>query len=232
MEKAYKITYKTYYNERLNKSHFHNKLMYPLYIQVTFDRIPITFKSYFYDLYAKPKYAARAGSKIHFPEIKTIIKKEETLLEYIIDRNLEDFSLTKFKEEYVHYCRDLLDIMEADFLNYVYIFLHDEGMPFLADTIKSGAIDSKPFYLMKDMKRSMKESIYKKLEENSFYYAPPYLPLYAFCDKVKDSIFSTLTVMEWEQPGTKEEFINFFKKNYPQKEIGDTMQKIQKWIHS
>jgi hypothetical protein len=204
--------------------------MYPLYIQVTFDRIPITFKSYYYDLYAKPRYAVRAGSKIHFPEIKAIIKKEETLLEYIIDRNLEDFSLTKFKEEYVYYSRDLLDIMEADFLNYVYIFLNDEGLPFLADTIKSGAADSKAFDLMKDMKRSMKKSIYKKLEENSFYYAPPYLPLYAFCDQVKNSAFVTLTVMEWEQPGTKEEFIKFFKKNYPEKDIEVTIQEIQKWI--
>jgi len=206
--------------------------MFPLYIQVTFDRIPITFKSYYYDLYAKPKYATRAGSKIHIPEIKAIIKKEETLLEYIIDKNLENFSLTKFKERYAYYSRDLLDIMEADFLNYVYIFLNDEGMPFLAETIKSGAIDSNAFHLVGDMKMSMKESLYKKLEENSLYYAPPYLPLYAFCEKIKGSIFATLTVMEWEQPGTKEGFIKFSKKHYPEKDIEETMQEIEKWVRS
>ena len=232
LEKTYKVAYKTYYNERLKKSFFHHKLMFPLYDQVTFDRIPITFKSYYYDLYGKPKYAIRAGSDIYIPEIKAIIKKEKNLLEFIIDKNLEDFSLTKFKEEYVYYSRDLLDIMEADFLNYVYIFLNDEGMPFLADTIRLGAIDSNAFQLMKDMKISMKESLYKKLEENSFYYAPPYLPLYAFCEKIKDSILGTLTVKEWEQPGTKEKFIKFFKKNYPEKEIEETMQEIQKWINS
>jgi hypothetical protein len=232
LEKTYKVTYKTYFNERLKKSHFHTRLMFPLYIQVTFDRIPITFKSYYYDLYAKPKYVTRAGSKIHIPEVKTIIKKEETLLEYIIDKNLKDFSLAKFKEEYLYYSRDLLDIMEEDFLNYVYIFLSDEGMPFLADTIRSGASDSKAFYLMKDMKKSMKESLYKKLEENSFFYAPPYLPLYAFSEKIKGTLFTSFSVMEWEQPETKEKFIKFFKKYYPENFVGKTVEEIQKWILS
>jgi hypothetical protein len=204
--------------------------MFPLYVQVTFDRKPVTFKSYYYDLYSKSKYATRAGSKIFIPDIKTIIKKEETLIEYIIDKNLENFSLIKFKGEYVHYGRDLLDTMEADFLDYVYVFFNDAGFPFLADTLKSGSLDSHAFYLMEDMKMSLKDPLYKKLEENSFYYAPPYLPLYAFSKKMKGSVSPTLTVVEWEQPGTKEKFIEFFKKYHPEKEIEKTMQEIQKWI--
>jgi hypothetical protein len=206
--------------------------MFPLYVQVTFDRIPITFKSYYYDLYSKSKYATCAGNAIFIPDIKTIIKKEEALIEYIIDKNLENFSLRKFKEKYVHYGRDLLDIMKADFLNYLYIFLNDEGMPFLADTLKSGSLDSNAFYLMKDMKMSLKEPLYKRLEENSFYYAPPYLPLFAFSEKIKGSISPTLTVMEWEQSGIQEKFIEFFKKYYPGKDVEKKMQEVQKWTHS
>ena len=83
--RQYKVTHKTYYNERLKKSLFHTKLMHPLYVQVIFDRIPIIFKSYYFDLFSKPKYAIRVAGQVFTPDIKEIIAKETTLLEFIID---------------------------------------------------------------------------------------------------------------------------------------------------
>ena len=229
--KAYKVTYKTFYNERLKKSFFHTKLIHPLYVQVTFDRIPIYFKSYFFDLFSKPKYAIRVAGQLFTPHINEIIKKEETLVEFIIDKNLDNFSLDLFKKEYAYYSRDLLDIMEEDFLDYLFTFLHDEGLPYLADTIKKGASDCKLYDLVNDLKRSLNSSLYKKLIENSFHYAPPYLPLYAFTEKPQKTMNKILAVMDWEQPATKGRFISFFKKDYPHKDAIEVLNKIQKWVN-
>lgn len=229
-QKEYKITYKTYYNERLKKSLFHTRLMHPLYVQVIFDRIPIIFKSYYYDLFSKPKYAVRLVGQVFTPDIKKIVQKEEALLEFVIDKNLQEFSLDVFKKQYAFYSRDLLDIMEESFLDYLFTFLHDEGLPYLADTIKKGASDCKLYDLVRDMKRALNPSLYKKLIENSFYYAPPYLPLFAFTEKPKQTPLRCLTVMEWEQPQTKEAFTKFFKIYYPDNDVAETLQNIQKWV--
>jgi len=234
MEKAnkeYKVTYKTYFNERLKKSQFHTKFMHPLYVQIIFDRIPIIFKSYYFDLFSKPKYAIRVAGQVFTPDIKEVIQKEETLIEFIIEKNKVDFSLEQFKKEYAFYCRDLLDLMEDGFQDYLFTFLHDEGLPFLADTIRKGATDCKSYDIVQDMKRVFTDKMYKKLIEHSFYYAPPYLPLYAFTEKPKRTPLTCFTVMEWEQPGTKDQFIAFFKKHFFAHSIDDCIQRIQKGVN-
>ncbi|SDX67033.1 hypothetical protein SAMN05444410_12426 [Hydrobacter penzbergensis] len=228
--KEYKVTYKTYFNERLKKSQFHTRLMHPLYVQVIFDRIPIIFKSYYFDLFSKPKYAIRLAGQVFTPDIKEIIKKEEALIEFIIGKNRDNFSLELFKKEYAFYCRDLLDLMEADFLDYLFTFLHDEGLPALADTIKKGAGNCKAYDIVRDMKSAFNDKTYNTLIENSFYYAPPYLPLYAFAEKPKSTPFTCFTVREWEQPSVKDDFAAFFKKRYPGKQVEDAMLEIQKRV--
>ncbi len=233
MEKAskeYKVTYKTYLNERLKKSQFHTRLVHPLYVQVIFDRTPIIFKSYYFDLFSKPKYAIRVAGQLFTPDIKEVIQKEEALIEFIVEKNRDNFSLELFKKEYAFYCRDLLDLMEEGFQNYLVTFLKDEGLPSLADTIKKGVTDCKSFDIVQDIKRVFNDKAYRKLIENSFYNAPPYLPLYAFTDKPKRTPLTCFTVMEWKQPGIKEEFIAFFKRRYPDQRVEDALHEVQKWV--
>lgn len=229
--KEYKVTYKTYFNERLKKIQFHTRLMHPLYVQVIFDRIPIIFKSYYFDLFSQSKYAIRVAGKIFTPDINEVIQKEEALVEFIIEKNRDDFSLELFKKEYAFYGRDLLDLMEADFIDYLFTFLHDEGLPSLADTIKKGSVNCKPYDIVQDIKKVFNEKTYKRFIENSFYYAPPYLPLYAFTDKPQRTSLTCFTVMEWEQPGTKNEFAAFFKKHYPGQRLEDAIMDIQKRVN-
>ncbi len=228
-DKEYKITYKTFFHERLKKSLFHNKLTHPLYVQVIFDRIPILFKSYYFDLFSKSKYAIQAAGKLVIPDIKEIIQKEVTLIDFIIEKNRQSFSLDIFKKEYAFYCRDLIDIMEESFLDYLLIFLNDEGLPILASTIQNGVARINLYNLIHDMERALNRELNKKLIENSFYYAPPYLPLYSFAEEIKSSQLLCITVMEWEQQ-MKEEFTSFFKKQYQDKNIAEALKKIEQWI--
>jgi hypothetical protein len=230
MDKEYRVTYKTYYNDRLKQVNFHGKVTYPLYVQVTFDRKSIFFKSYFFDLFSKPKYAVRIAGEVFGPDIKDIIKKEESLIEFIIDKNQDNFSLDLFKTEYAYYGRDLLDMMEGGFLDYLYTFLYDEGLPYLAETVKAGAYGCKLYELVKDFKRSFNPKLYQKLWENSFYYSPPYLPLCAFNEKPQRSLLTAFTVMDWEQVKVKESFSEFMEKNYPEQNVKDLLMLIDKKI--
>ncbi|MBO9203115.1 MULTISPECIES: hypothetical protein [Niastella] len=232
MEKEYQVTYKTYYNDRLKQTNFHGKLIHPLYVQVTFDRKSIFFKSFFFDLFSKPKYGARIGGEVFGPDVKDIIKKEESLIEFIIDKNRDNFSLDLFKTEYAYYGRDLLDMMEPGFLEYLYTFLHDEGLPYLAETVNLGSLTCNLYDLVLDFKRSLNPKLYQKLWENSFYYSPPYLVLCAFNENPQLTLLKVFTVMDWEQAGVKDSFVEFVKKNYPATISVNLIKEIDKIVKS
>jgi hypothetical protein len=40
----------------------------------------------------------------------------------------------------------------------------------------------------------------------------------------------SLTVMEWEDPKTKEDFRDYVAKYYPKKEIGEVVEQVEKWL--
>src|SRR5258708_35403667 len=52
----YDISYKTYFNTRIKDVVFQGEETWPLYVQVTYDRETIFFKSYYFDLFSQPKY--------------------------------------------------------------------------------------------------------------------------------------------------------------------------------
>lgn len=73
MSKTYKVSYKTYFNDRLKQEFFHGELTYPLYAQVTFDKKSIFFKSYYFELFLNPRYVIYMDGKMHGPSIESII---------------------------------------------------------------------------------------------------------------------------------------------------------------
>jgi hypothetical protein len=231
MSKAYKVSYRLYYNDRLKETFFHGRMTHPLYIQVTFDRQPIYFKSYYFDLFSKPRYVIFMKGKMHGPELDDIEKKETELIDFILDRNLSEFSLDIFKKEYAYYSKDLCDEMEGKFLEYLFLFFQDEGMPDLATTIQQGAKLRIVYDVVRDMKKALNPVLYKKLIENSVYLAPPYLPLFGFMKETKRWPMLSLSVMEWEKPGTKEGFQAYVRKQYPDQELTEIEQNITNWLN-
>jgi len=230
MDKTYKVSHKVYLNDRLNQVHFHGAYTYPLYVQVTFDRKPIYFKSYYFDLFSKPRYVIFMDGKMHGPKLEDIIKKEDELIDFIVDKNLADFSLDLFKQEYAYYSKDLCDVTEPGFIEYLFVFFQDEGMPALATTVQQGSKFRILFDVVRDMKRALNPTLYKKLIENSFYFAPPYLPLYGFMQQTKKWPMLSLTVMEWENPKTKEGFREYVQKQYPLMDAGEVIEDVGKWL--
>ncbi len=230
MEKMYKVTHKIYFNDRLKKVFFHGAPTYPLYVQLTFDRKTIVFKSYYFDLFSKPRYVIFMDGSLHGPSIKEIIKKETELLDFIIDKNLADCSLEKLKADYTFYCKDLCDEMETGFIDYLFVFFKDKGMPALATTIKEGIKFRIAYEVVRDLKTALVPGLYKELIENSFYYAPPYLALYGYMQQTKKWPMLCLTVMEWQDNNIKTLFTHYLNENYKNLNAVSITDQVNKFI--
>jgi hypothetical protein len=230
MSKTYKVSYKTYFNDRLKQVHFHGEMTYPLYVQVTFDRKTITFKSYYFELFSKPRYVIIMDGKMNGPKIKDIIEKENALIDFVIDKNLPDFSLDKFKLDYAYYSQDLCDVTEEGFIDYLFVFFQDKGMPALATTVQEGSKFRILYDVVRDFKRAFNRPLYDELVENSFYFAPPYLPLYGYMQQSKRWPMLSLTVMEWDDPKTQTGFKEYVSKYYPAQDIEEVMAQVEKWL--
>ncbi|ANI89372.1 hypothetical protein A9P82_08755 [Arachidicoccus ginsenosidimutans] len=228
---SYKVSYKTYFNDRLKEVSFHGKHTYPLYVQITFDRKTIFFKSYYFELFSKPKYflfVPGVGGKA--PSIEIITKLENAVIEFIIDKYADAFSLELFKKEYDFYTQDLCDAMEEGFIDYLYTFLQDKGMPTLAIVVKEGSRYRTAYEVVRDMKRAFTPKLYEELVENSFYYAPPYFPLYGFVQEMKKSSALSLSVMEWESGNMQASFEEYVKSHFPNIDTAETIKDVNKWL--
>ena len=122
--------------------------------------------------------------------------------------------------------------MEAGFIDYLFVFLNDKGMPSLATTIKEGSRFRLLYDIVADLKIALKPAMYNELIENSFYYASPYLPIYGFMEKIKKWPMLCLTVMEWENEKIKEAFINCGSGYFKKKEVTEVLKQIDKFIVS
>lgn len=226
-----KISYKTYLNERLKQVDFHGQLTFPLYVQVTYDRKPIYFKSYYFELFSKPRYlliVPGVGRKA--PTLDEIIERENEVINFIIEKYKDNFTIELFKSAYAYYSKDLCDIMEKGFIEYLHTYFWDEGNPAIGDILLQGCKNVIPFELVRDFKRVFTKPLYEKLVVNSLYYAPPYLPIYAFMKETKRWPMLILTVMEFDRPDQKEAFIEYAKKHYPEREAKELLERALEWI--
>jgi hypothetical protein len=226
MEKKYSVTFKVHFYERLQMVNFHGTLTYPLYVQVTFDRRSIIFKSYYFELFSKPRYAMLRGRRIIGPALKDIIEKENELINFIIDKNLDNFSLKLFQSEYLLYSKDLCDITQESCREYLYVYFKDKGIPSLAFTLKQGNRTGVLYELVEDLKIALQPALYKELIENSFYYAQPYLPVYGFMRTIKKWPMLCLTLMEWQDTKIQTAFARYIKENFKNQQADNLINQI------
>lgn len=223
MEKIYKVTYKPYFNERIKPVEFHGKSIHPLYMQVTYDRKTIFFKSYYFDLFTQPKYAELETS------IDQITEQESRLIEYITNKNADNFTLDKFTEDYKYYGTDLLDRMDEPFKDYLVHFFMDEGLPRYAGMIRAIIDSLASVQIIDTFKEALKPALYAKMVEHAIYYAPPYIPLVGFVRHLHPMGLLSLPVFEWKQahiPPTLDEFLSNSFPEYDKAEVKRDIEKL------
>jgi len=230
VQKASKISYKLYQNERIHPVSFHSQEVHPLYIQLIYDRKPVYFKSYFFDLLSNEKYIISGGGGDRHPGMDEVISKEERFLNYLTQQGL--FSFDTLKEDYVRGSFDLLYNMDLDFKEYMIVFFCDEGKPEFARIVLGAKSLITSNGLLKAFKDSLKPALYNKLIEHAAYYAPPYLPLEAFSKTLSNDAFSTLSLYEWNDPAFQASFKDFLQKKYPGYAFKDVQLAVNRMLKS
>jgi len=231
MEKEFTISYKVYPNERLKLLPFHGKEVYPLYIQLIYNRKPIYFKSYFFDLLSKEKYIIDFVGGKKNPGQNEIIAKEERVLDFVIEnakKNIDNITSEIIQENYYKYSKDLLTIMDNGFKDYLHTFFLDEGQAELATVVEVSGEKILSSNFINGFKSALKPELFKRLLENAPYYGPAYLPLYTFIKQKNQEIFATFSVYQWEI--YQDEFQLFLKKEYPDYSFKEIQNYIRKLI--
>lgn len=230
MDKQYKFTSSLFHNERLKKVNFHGREMLPLYIRIVYNRESAFFKSYYFDLYQKPRYLLQslAGSKA--PSLEIIVEREKELIAFIKEKNTNEFSLELFKEQYKYYSRNILALMEEGFIDYLVTFFQDEGLPAISGMVNDTRSSYRVEILLEDLKSLTKPSIYTKLLENAVSYAPPYIPLNAFARSLKLNLISFFPVYLWDNPKKIKEFTDFLEQKFPQYDKKTTLSYLRRII--
>ncbi|MGF7078904.1 hypothetical protein [Mucilaginibacter sp. UYCu711] len=225
-----KISFKTYLNDRLKQVDFYGQLTHPLYVQVTYERKSIFFKSYFFELFSKPRYAMQLqDGSIKGPDLEQIIEKENEVIRFVIDKLKDGFSLEAFKKLYAHFSTDLCDATEFDFITYLYSFFDDKEMPHMAELIKWGTLHLVTYDLVMEFKKTLKKSLYNELIEQAFEKAPPYLQLYSFVMHYKRWPLQCLTAMEWDNIETIKSFKNHVELHYPHMKSTKLIGLVNAW---
>ncbi|UBM60064.1 hypothetical protein LAG90_09310 [Marinilongibacter aquaticus] len=208
-----KISYKTYLNDRLKKVDLHGHWTHPLYVQVTHGRKTVFFKSYYFDLFSKPRYSVSVAGVGRGPSLEEIRAKEEEVIDFVVGLHPDDFSLELFKREYAYYSRDLCDSTEEGFVDYLYTFFQDKGMPALARALKEGCGHCIAHEVVGDMGLALGKGVYRELLANAIHYGCPYMPLYGFMRELKAWPMLSLSVMEWEMGPTRAAFTEYLAVN-------------------
>lgn len=225
MKKPYKISYKTYLNSRLKKVIFHNQDTYPLYVQVTFMKKTIFFKSAFFQIYSDSRY----GKGRKAPSVDFVMEKEKQLIDYVIERQRENFSLENFKQAYDYYSLDLCTSTEQACRTVITTFFSGRGLPVFGLTLSKGSKDHVLYDLLYEMKSLLLPDVYKSFNK-ALSTAPPYPFLYGFMMRFKDWPDKTITVMEWENENTIAAFEEYIKKKHPERNVEQIKRAVNKWL--
>jgi hypothetical protein len=169
-KKYYDVSYKTYLNDRIKPKMFQGAESYPLYVRVTFDRETSFFKSYYFDLFARPKYDFQQTSIAQIGEL------EGRVINHIISNNEEDFDLYGFSRQYKILSQDVLDNFDGRFRLWLADYLKEDGLSGLGTLLAYSPDEVAGIRVWEDLKKILEPERFEKMEEKGVR-AGPYLPL-------------------------------------------------------
>lgn len=230
MNKAYKISYKPFFNDRLKEVQFHGKSTYPLYIQVIYRRKTILFKSYYFELFSKKRYELKKANKVVSPSLHEIAAMEVELMDYITLRLGKALTIESFKNAYYYFGKDLCESTEEKFRVHMFTFFLNKKMGALAHTLAKGSETEVLQEVLLDLKKIIEVQLYNELVISAIETDQPYIPLYEFMTKKRSLPMQYLTVKDWETGSTAHDFSEYLDKNY-EKNKYSIEQAVKNWIN-
>ncbi|HEX9513155.1 MAG TPA: hypothetical protein VF939_21845 [Puia sp.] len=188
----YDISYKTYFNTRIKDVVFQGEETWPLYVQVTYDRETIFFKSYYFDLFSQPKY-----DFLKMPMIQ-VDALERRAIDFLITRNADRFNLRQLQQQYKMYSQDLLDSLDGPFKRWLAGYFKEQGLPGLSALLEYESEGVAAIRLWDDLKKCLDPGVFAKLEVKvTRGQVPPYIHLATYVrDKSPKGPFC-LPLYEW-----------------------------------
>ena len=200
----YDISYKTYLNTRLNTVIFRGEETHPLYIRMTFDRQTVFFKSYFFDLFARPKYQFLKMS------ISSIEKMEIETIGRIIGRQTDEFHLSTFLQQYKVLTACLLDAFDRPFQEWLSAWFQKKDLPGLSALIRTGMEETAAIRVWDDFEKCLDPSVYGKLKDAAISDAPAYLPLVTYLRHRSPKGPFCLPLLDWSDEQDRRTIEDFF----------------------
>lgn len=221
----YDVSYNTYYNARIKKVIFQGEKTHPLYIRATFDRDTTFFRSYYFDLFAQPKYDFLRTS---IPQIQAL---EGRVIDYIIDWNADDFSLGQLTRQYKIFSIDILECFDRPFKIWLAAYLKEAGLPGLAAMTENALKEVAAIQIWDDLKKILHKEAFKSMEEKAARYGTPYIPLVAYLrHKFPEAPFC-LPLHEWLDDKARQlEIREFIDNTYMQVDFSRFKREIQQLL--
>jgi len=207
-KEQYDISYKTYFNSRLKPVPFRGEEIFPIYVRMTFLRETIFFKSYYFDLFTRPKYEFL---KMSIPRVEKI---EMETIGRIIDRQTDHFDLNLFLREYRSLTPCLLDAFDEPFRRWLSSWLRNEGLPGLSNLADEGNAEIAAIRLWDDLEKCLAPAFLEKLREAAIANAPAYIPLVTYVRHLSANRPFCLPHLDWSQELTRNSIEDFFDETF------------------
>ena len=187
----YDISYKTYFNTRIKEVLFQGVETWPLYVQMTYDRKSIFFKSYYFDLFSQPKY-----DFLRMP-LSQVEELERRVLDFIIAEGGTNFNLTMASVKYKNYCLDVLDLCEPKFKSWLVSYFKEENLAGLAAMVEQAKDRVVGIHLWDDLKKTMDAGSFLRMEKRAMSFGGSYLPLATYIIRQYPKGPFCLPIHEW-----------------------------------
>ncbi len=215
--KTGKVTFQIYHYHRVkHMSSFFGMDMYPLFIRITFNTRSLNFKSHCFDQLLTAKYQNRIYLGNKGPELSEVIQLETELIEQLINKHRDNFSLVRFKEEYDSYTFNLLEKLDEEYKVYMVQFFFEQGMPSIAFLLQSLSWKLTTEMILHDLKRSLSKSVYDKMTTTNLSLALPYIPLVEFSKLYCSSTMGVLLTYHFCKENFKTTMEAFIQAQYPE----------------
>ncbi|MCK7559481.1 hypothetical protein MKQ70_32725 [Chitinophaga sedimenti] len=218
--KKKKITYQIHFNDKLSKVEFQGKATYPLYILIRFKRKQTTVKSVFFDLYTKKPYNELGIT------IDQVTKLETELLDWILAKYGEGFSLERFTDLYKQSGKDLRYRMEDPFFDFLINFFMDRGIARYPGIINAVRGQMSGADIMDALTDTLKPELAQELTQAAAIYTPPYLPVNDFIAQKWPKEPPCFPVFRWKNQAIRLSFITHLKKHYPEYDPDETINRL------
>lgn len=221
----YQVTYKTYFNERVKPVRFRGRETYPLYIQMTYDRKTTAFKSYYFNVFAQPKYDY-AGVTIDQMEML-----ESGAIDYVTARYSGKFTLADFPTWYHMFNKCVLDSLETPFKEWLVAYFEAEKVGGYAALLREGMQEVCALELLDDFKLALAPDLHDKLLSKAAAEAPPYIPLAAYIRDRQPKGPFCLPLFDWVREERQIDAEDFIYHQYRDYQMAKILKTIRLLLH-